>query len=140
MNRKVLFVKLSETLGFGSSQRAEQMSQWAQRPATDRFWDIRDASNQNYIVYIFIYTRSVLRASRVILGPTNELSRVVSEWWMETKFRENEVHCCRGRLLGWVLYNRIILSLSSKNLPIRMCRKNQPFLGFVPIETFVILV
>ena len=30
MNGKVLFVKLSETLGFGSSKRVEQMSQWGQ--------------------------------------------------------------------------------------------------------------
>ena len=90
MNGKVLSVKLSETLGFGSSKRIEQMFQWAQKPAMDRLWDIRDASDENYIVNIFIYTT--------------------------------------------------ILSLSSKNLPIRMCRKNQPFLGFVPIETFVQLV
>ena len=89
MNEKVLSIKLSETLGFGSSKRVEQMCQWAQRPAIDRFWDIRAASDENYIVNVFIY---------------------------------------------------IILPLSSKNLPIRMCRKNQPFLGFVPIETFVLLV
>ena len=88
MNGKVLSVKLSETLGFGSSRRVEQMSQWAQRPAIDRFRDMRAASDENYIVNIFIY---------------------------------------------------IILTLSSKNLPIRMCRQNQPFLGFVPIETFVLL-
>ena len=54
MNGKVLFVKLSETLGFGSSKRVEQMSQWAQRPAMNRFWDIRDASDENYIINIFI--------------------------------------------------------------------------------------
>ena len=89
MNGKVLSVKLSETLGFGSSQRLEQMSQWAQRPAMNRLCDIPAASDENYIVNIFIY---------------------------------------------------IMSSLSSKNLPIRMCRKNQPFLGFVPIETFVLLV
>ena len=34
----------------------------------------------------------------------------------------------------------IILYISSLNLLTRMCRKNQPFLGFVPIETFVLLV
>ena len=73
MNGKVLSVKLSETLGFGSSKQVEQMSRWAQRPAMDRFWDIRDASDENYIVNTFIY---------------------------------------------------ILSSLSSKNLPIRMCRKN----------------
>ena len=89
MNGKVLSVRLSETLGFGSSKRVEQMTQWAQRPAMDRFRDIRAASDENYIVNIFIY---------------------------------------------------IMSSLSSKNLPIRMCRKNQPFLDFVPIETFVLLV
>ena len=44
MNWKVLFVKLSETLEFGSSKRVEQMSQRAQRPAMDRFRDIRAAS------------------------------------------------------------------------------------------------
>ena len=37
MNEKVLSVKMSETLGFGSSKRVEQLSQWAQRPAMDRF-------------------------------------------------------------------------------------------------------
>ena len=37
MNGKVLSVKLSETLEFGSSKRVEQMSQWAQRSAMDRF-------------------------------------------------------------------------------------------------------
>ena len=89
MNWKVLSVKLSETLGFGSPKQVEQMSQWAQRPAMGRFRDIRAASDKNYIVNIFIYITS---------------------------------------------------SLSSKNLPIRMCRKNQPFLGFVPMETFVLLV
>ena len=31
MNGKVLSVKSSETLGFGSSKRVEQMSQWAQK-------------------------------------------------------------------------------------------------------------
>ena len=37
MNGKVHSVKLSETLGFGSSNRLEQkMSQWGQRPAMDR--------------------------------------------------------------------------------------------------------
>ena len=30
MNGKVLFVESSETMGFGSSERVEQMSQWAQ--------------------------------------------------------------------------------------------------------------
>ena len=40
MNGKVLSVKLSETLEFGSSKRVEQISQWAQRPAMDRFRDI----------------------------------------------------------------------------------------------------
>ena len=30
MNGEVLYVKLSETLGFGSYKRVEQMSQWAQ--------------------------------------------------------------------------------------------------------------
>ena len=30
MSGKVLCVKSSETLGFGSSERVEQMSQWAQ--------------------------------------------------------------------------------------------------------------
>ena len=89
MNGKVLSVKLSETLGFGCSKRGEQMSQWAQRSAMDRFRDIRATSDENYMVNIFIY---------------------------------------------------IMLYLSSKNLPIRMCRKNQPFLGFVPIKTFVVLV
>ena len=89
MNGKVLSAKLSETLGFGSCKRVEQMFPWAQRPAMDRFPDIRAASDENYIVNIFIY---------------------------------------------------IMSSLSSKNLPIRMCRKNQSFLGFVPIETFVRLV
>ena len=47
MNGKVLSVKLSETLEFGSCKRIEQMSKWAQRPAMDRFWDIRDASDEN---------------------------------------------------------------------------------------------
>ena len=89
MNGKVLSVKLSETLAFGSSKRVEQMPQWAQRPAMHRFQDIRNASDEDYIVNICIY---------------------------------------------------IISSLSSKNLPIRMCRQNQSFLGFVPIETFVLLV
>ena len=65
------------------------MSQWAQRPAMDRFRDIRAQSDENYMVNIFIY---------------------------------------------------IILTLSSKTLPIRMSRKNQPFLGFEFIETFVLLV
>ena len=38
MNGEVLYVKLSETLGFGSSKRLKQkMSQWGQRPAMDRF-------------------------------------------------------------------------------------------------------
>ena len=56
MNGKVLSVKLSETLGFGSFKRVEQMSQWAQRPAAmDRFWNIRDASDENYIFNILIY-------------------------------------------------------------------------------------
>ena len=55
MNGKLLSVKLSETLGFVSSKRVNQMSQWAQRPAMDRFRDIRDASDENYIVNIFIY-------------------------------------------------------------------------------------
>ena len=50
----MLSVKLSETLGLGSSKRVEQMSQWAQRPAMDRFWDIRAASDENYIV-IYIH-------------------------------------------------------------------------------------
>ena len=89
MNGRALSVKLSETLRFGRSKRVKQMSQWAQRPAMDRFWDVRDASDENYFVNIFIY---------------------------------------------------IILSLSPKNLPTIMCRKNQPILGFVPIETFVLLV
>ena len=31
------------------------MSQWAQRPAMDRFRDIRATSDRNYIVNIFIY-------------------------------------------------------------------------------------
>ena len=55
MNGKVLSVKLSETLGFGSSKRVEQMSQWAQRLAKDRFRDMRAASDENYIVNIFMY-------------------------------------------------------------------------------------
>ena len=55
MNGKVLSVKLSETLGYGSSKRVEQMSQWTQRPTMDRLWDIRHASDENYIVNIFIY-------------------------------------------------------------------------------------
>ena len=55
MNWKGLSVKLFETLGFGSSKRVEQMSQWAQRPAMDRFRDIRTASDENDIVNIFIY-------------------------------------------------------------------------------------
>ena len=55
MNGKVLSVKLSESPGLGSAKQVEQMSQWAQRPAMDRFWDIRDASNENYIINIFIY-------------------------------------------------------------------------------------
>ena len=55
----------------------------------DRFRDIRAASDENYIVNIFIY---------------------------------------------------IMSSLTSKYLPIRIFRKNQPFLGFVPIEAFVLLV
>ena len=37
MNGRVLSVKFSETLGFASSKRVEQMSQWALRPAMDRF-------------------------------------------------------------------------------------------------------
>ena len=92
MNMKVLSVKFFETLEFGicSSKRVEQMSQWTQRPAMDRFWDIWHASDQNYVVNIFIYICT-------------------------------------------------ISSLSSKNLSIIMCRKNQPFLGFVPIETFFLL-
>ena len=55
MNGKVLSVKFSETLEFGSSKRVEQMSQWEQRPAMDRFWDIRAAIDENYIANIFIY-------------------------------------------------------------------------------------
>ena len=82
MNGKVLSVKLSETFGFGSSKRVEQMSQWAQRPAMDSFRDIRAARYENSLVNIFIY---------------------------------------------------IMSSLPSKNLPIRMCRKNQSFLGHFPI-------
>ena len=40
MNGKVLSINLSETLGFGSSKRVKQMSQWAQRSAImDRFRD-----------------------------------------------------------------------------------------------------
>ena len=38
MNGKVLFVKLSETLGFGSSKRVEQMSQWTQTPKMTGFY------------------------------------------------------------------------------------------------------
>ena len=89
MNGKVLSVELSETLEFSSSKQVEQMSQWAQSSAMDRFWDIRDGSDENYIFNILIY---------------------------------------------------IILSLSSKNLPMRKFRKNQPFLGFLPIEKFVLLL
>ena len=55
MNGKVLSVKSSETLGFASSKRVEQMPQWAQRPAMDRFRDIRAGSDENYIVNI-LYT------------------------------------------------------------------------------------
>ena len=36
------------------SKRIEEISQRAQRPAMDRFWDIRDASDENYIFNIFI--------------------------------------------------------------------------------------
>ena len=54
MNGKGLSVKLSEILGFVSSKRVEQMSQWAQRPAMDKFLEIRAASDKNYIVNIFI--------------------------------------------------------------------------------------
>ena len=50
----MLSVKLPKPLGFGSSKRVEQMSQWAQRPAIDKFWDIRGASDENNIVNIFI--------------------------------------------------------------------------------------
>ena len=38
MNEKMLFVKLSETSGFGSSKRVEQMSQWAQSPKMSGFF------------------------------------------------------------------------------------------------------
>ena len=38
MNGKVLSVKLSETLGFGSSKQVEQMSQWAQNPKKAGFY------------------------------------------------------------------------------------------------------
>ena len=55
MNGKVLSIKLFKTLGFGSSKRVEQMSQWTKRPAMDRFRDIRAASDENYIVNTFIY-------------------------------------------------------------------------------------
>ena len=54
MNGKVLSVKSSETLGFGSYKRVEQISQWAQRPDMDTFWDVRDTIDENYIVIIFI--------------------------------------------------------------------------------------
>ena len=43
-----------------NSARVEQISQWAQRPAMDRFRDIRAASDENYIVNIFIYIMSSL--------------------------------------------------------------------------------
>ena len=46
INGKELSVKLSETLGFGSSKRVEQMSQWEQRPDMDRCRDIRAASDE----------------------------------------------------------------------------------------------
>ena len=52
MNGKVLSVKLSETLGFGSSKRVEQVFQWAHRPTLDRFWDIRAASDENHMFNI----------------------------------------------------------------------------------------
>ena len=38
MNGKGLSVKLSETLGFGSSKRVEQLSQWAQSPKMAGFF------------------------------------------------------------------------------------------------------
>ena len=38
MNGKVLSVKSSETLGFGSSKRVEQISQWAQSPKMAGFF------------------------------------------------------------------------------------------------------
>ena len=38
MNGKVLSAKLSETLGFGSSIRVEQMSQWVQSPKMAGFF------------------------------------------------------------------------------------------------------
>ena len=34
----------------------------------------------------------------------------------------------------------IILTLSSENLPMRISRQNHQFLGFMPIETYVLLV
>ena len=83
MNGIVLSVELSTTLGF-SSKLVEQISIWAQRLAMDRFWDMRDASDENYIVNIFICIHYIIS--------------------------------------------------------MRMCRKNQPSLGFVPIETFVLLI
>ena len=65
MNGKVLSVKFSENLRFGSSKRVEQMSQWAQRPAMDRFWDVQDASDENHIANIFIYTISSLSSKNL---------------------------------------------------------------------------
>ena len=47
MNEKVLSIKLSETLKFGSSKRVEKLSQWAQKPAMDRFLDERAASHES---------------------------------------------------------------------------------------------
>ena len=59
MNGKVLSVKSSETLGFGSSKRVEKMSQWAQSPKMAVFLHIFMGiflDDRDDIMYINILT------------------------------------------------------------------------------------
>ena len=56
MNGKGLSVKLSETFGFGSFKRVEQMSQWAQRPATDIDSEIYEMQVTKITFLINLYT------------------------------------------------------------------------------------
>ena len=81
MNDEVLSVKLSETLGFDSSKLVEQMSHWAQRPAMDRLWDILDASDENYIVNIFIYIILPLTSKNLALcRKKSSISGICAHW------------------------------------------------------------
>ena len=50
------------------------MSQWAQRPAMDRFWDLQDASNKNYIINIFIYIILSLSSNNLPIRPCKKTS------------------------------------------------------------------